>query len=189
MFSYALQMYMKKSRLHNKDSFIFRSFSTFIHGPNISATPITAMGCRQCLHLTVVQLKGKHCRKPHCRNRVVDTLGHCGHQNSFKMPKFVFSKKTLPSEIQTLVSCHFQFLQYSGWFHPQWIIQNTLTLFQWTLSCLHSIGGVDTLVSCHVRYLQYSGWFHPQPTTQRQQFIEINVPQASTSVENQSPCI
>ena len=31
---------------------------------NVSTTPITAMGCRQCLTLSV-QLKGKHCRKPH----------------------------------------------------------------------------------------------------------------------------
>ena len=40
--------------------------------PNVSTTPIMAMGCRQCLPLSVVQLKGKH-----CRNGVVDTLGHC----------------------------------------------------------------------------------------------------------------
>ena len=33
------------------------------------------MGCWQCLPLSVVQLKGKHCRKSHCRNRVVDTFG------------------------------------------------------------------------------------------------------------------
>ena len=39
------------------------------HCPNVSITPITAMGCRQCL-----PLKGKHCRKPHCRNGVVDTF-------------------------------------------------------------------------------------------------------------------
>ena len=26
--------------------------------------------------ISVVQLKGKHCRKPHCRNGVVDTFGH-----------------------------------------------------------------------------------------------------------------
>ena len=32
------------------------------------------MGCRQCLSLSVVQLKGKHCRKPHCCNGVVDTF-------------------------------------------------------------------------------------------------------------------
>ena len=25
---------------------------------------------------SVVQLKGKHCQKPHCRNGVVDTFGH-----------------------------------------------------------------------------------------------------------------
>ena len=42
---------------------------------NVSTTPITAMGCRQFLPLSVVQLKGKHCRKPHCRNGVVDTFG------------------------------------------------------------------------------------------------------------------
>ena len=41
---------------------------------NISKTPITAMGCRQCLPLSDVQLKGKHCQKTHCRNGVVDTL-------------------------------------------------------------------------------------------------------------------
>ena len=33
------------------------------------------MGCRQCFPLSVVQLKGKHCRKPHCRNGVVVTFG------------------------------------------------------------------------------------------------------------------
>jgi hypothetical protein len=35
------------------------------------------MGCRQCLPFGVVQLKGKHCRKPHCRNGVVDTFRPC----------------------------------------------------------------------------------------------------------------
>ena len=44
-------------------------------GPNVSTTPITAMGCRKCLPLIVVQLKGLHCRKSHCRNGVLDTLG------------------------------------------------------------------------------------------------------------------
>ena len=32
------------------------------------------MGCRQCLPFSVVQLKGKHWRKTHCRNGVVDTF-------------------------------------------------------------------------------------------------------------------
>ena len=44
-------------------------------GPNVSTTTITAMGCQQSLSLSVVQLKGKHCHKPHCRNGVVDTFG------------------------------------------------------------------------------------------------------------------
>ena len=34
------------------------------------------MGCQQCLPLSVVKLKGKHCQKPHCRNGVVGTFGH-----------------------------------------------------------------------------------------------------------------
>ena len=42
---------------------------------NVSTTPVTAMGYRQCLPLSVVQLKGKHCRKPHYRNGVVDMFG------------------------------------------------------------------------------------------------------------------
>ena len=44
-------------------------------GPNVSTTPITAIGYRQCLSLSVVQLKVEHCRNPHCRNGVVDTFG------------------------------------------------------------------------------------------------------------------
>ena len=31
---------------------------------NVSTTPIMAMGCRQCLHISIVQLKGKHCKNP-----------------------------------------------------------------------------------------------------------------------------
>ena len=42
---------------------------------NVTTTPITAMGCKQCLPLSVVQLKGKHCQNPHCCNGVVDTFG------------------------------------------------------------------------------------------------------------------
>ena len=32
----------------------------------------TAMGCRQCLPLSDIQLKGKHCRKPNCHNGGVE---------------------------------------------------------------------------------------------------------------------
>ena len=37
-----------------------------------------AMGCRQCLPLSVVQLKGKHCQKTHYPNGVVGTFGQTG---------------------------------------------------------------------------------------------------------------
>ena len=46
--------------------------------PKLSTTPITAMGYQQCLPLSVVQVKGKHCHKPHCHNGVVDTFGPWG---------------------------------------------------------------------------------------------------------------
>ena len=46
-----------------------------IYGPNVSKIPISATGCRT-VYLCVVQLKGKHCRKTHCRNGVVDMFGH-----------------------------------------------------------------------------------------------------------------
>ena len=52
-------------------AFLFVTEITYIC-PNVSTTPITAMGCWQCLPLSVVHLKGKHCRKPHCRNGIVD---------------------------------------------------------------------------------------------------------------------
>ena len=45
------------------------------YGLNVSTTPITAMGCRQCLPLFVVLGKGKHWQKPHFRNGVVGTFG------------------------------------------------------------------------------------------------------------------
>ena len=46
------------------------------YSPNWSTTSITTMGCRQCLPPGVVQLNGKHCRKFHCRNVVVDMFRH-----------------------------------------------------------------------------------------------------------------
>ena len=40
--------------------------------PNVSKTPITAIERWQCL---LLKLRGKHCRKQHCLDGVVDTLG------------------------------------------------------------------------------------------------------------------
>jgi hypothetical protein len=48
-------------------------FSSWL-GPNLSTTPIMEMGCRQCLPLSVVQLKCKHCWQIHCSNGVVDSF-------------------------------------------------------------------------------------------------------------------
>ena len=47
---------------------------TMQHGPYVSTTSITAMGCQQCLPLSVVWLKGKQCPKPHCCNGVVNMM-------------------------------------------------------------------------------------------------------------------
>ena len=43
--------------------------------PSVFTTPITVMGCQQCLPLNVVQLNSKHHRKTHCHNGIVDTFG------------------------------------------------------------------------------------------------------------------
>ena len=45
--------------------------------PNVSTTPITAMGYRQCLPLSVVQLKGKHCRHPIAIMEVANAFQLC----------------------------------------------------------------------------------------------------------------
>jgi hypothetical protein len=55
------------------------------------------MGCRQCLPLSVVQLKGKHCRKPHCRNGVVDTFRH---RQSIKGPQTSVSSTYIPGKYE-----------------------------------------------------------------------------------------
>ena len=60
--------------ISNWEKKILLTFLGNTQGSNVSTTPITEMGCRQCLPLGVVQLKGKHCQKPHCRNGVVDTF-------------------------------------------------------------------------------------------------------------------
>ena len=70
--------------------------------PNVSTTPITVMGCQQCLSLRVVQLKGKNCRKPHCRKGFVDRFRQCGLwtgrsklKNVIKMANWQYVEKGL----------------------------------------------------------------------------------------------
>ena len=72
-------------------SSLFRQQESLCNGhwlcPNVSTTPIMAMGYWQCLTLSVVHLKGKHCRKPHCRNGVVNTFRHDVCNSDFNWPK------------------------------------------------------------------------------------------------------
>ena len=85
-----------EGKLHSKEivALKFRYFSNLFESPrvcdariqklqcsNVSTTPVTATGCQQCLLLSVVQLKDKHCRKPHCRNGVVGTFEQCHVQD------------------------------------------------------------------------------------------------------------
>ena len=67
--------------------------------PNVSTTTIMAMGCRQCLPLSVVQLKGKDCSKSHCPIGVVDTF-----KSSFPNPSTARNNQELPRLRKTLPS-------------------------------------------------------------------------------------
>ena len=100
--------------------------------PNVFTTPITAMGCWQCLSLSVVQLNGKHCRKPHCCNGVVDTFGHSylsvlHHQGTKINCHLNQNNIQVPYTAHTFVKlCSFRRLSHPG---------TTLRLF----SCIHAI--------------------------------------------------
>ena len=79
--------------------------------PILSTTPITAMGCWQCLSLSVVQLKGKHYQKTHCRNVVVDTFRlflSCQQQKNTKNGAAVTSLRPLlfRNDFTCLVLCY-----------------------------------------------------------------------------------
>ena len=76
---FSLYQLLTKNQIQNTESQpIFSKLSQFkreeIARPSsyVSTIHITAMGCQQCLPLSVVQLKGKHCQKLHYRNGVVD---------------------------------------------------------------------------------------------------------------------
>ena len=43
------------------DATMYTKSSFSLTCPNVSTTHVTVTGCRQCLPLSVVQLKGKHC--------------------------------------------------------------------------------------------------------------------------------
>ena len=76
------------------------------------------MGCRQCLPLSVVHLKGKHCRKPHCRNEVVDMFMHYhgtsipvdllwhGQWSYFNYSYFTFNQKKVSIHLVFTIQAH-----------------------------------------------------------------------------------
>ena len=75
VFSIAIFWLLDKNKITTKETYaFFKKPSCLHHCWNISTTPIMTMGCWQCLPLSVVQLKGKGCRKPHCPNEVLDTF-------------------------------------------------------------------------------------------------------------------
>ena len=69
-----LMLYFRKQRSTNVSLLSRGTEGSTNQVPNISTTPITAMGCWQSLSFSAVQLKDKNCRKPHCRNEVIDTF-------------------------------------------------------------------------------------------------------------------
>jgi hypothetical protein len=69
-------LYWISSKSHHHISTSCRYLQFPQLSPNVWTTPMRAMWCQKCLPLSV-QLKGKHCRKPHCHSGVVDTFGHC----------------------------------------------------------------------------------------------------------------
>ena len=62
------------------------------------------MQCRQCFHLSFIQLRGKHCQKPNCPNGVVDTFkpGQLsgGHWIEYSSSKFRFYNITKKIHVQ-----------------------------------------------------------------------------------------
>ena len=89
-------------------------------GPNVFTTPITAMRCQQCLPLSVVQLKGKHCPKHHCRNGVVNTFEHyLEYVKVIQNPAFTSCPKTGCEKSTVLVVLTVYISSHSP-FSPPW---------------------------------------------------------------------
>ena len=99
--------------------------------PILSTTPITAMGCWQCLSLSVVQLKGKHYQKTHCRNVVVDTFRlflSCQQQKNTKSGAAVTSLRTFVRSSAFSVAVTIVYALYFLFF--QKYLQHTLHITQ-----------------------------------------------------------
>ena len=58
------KMIMKIAKIEFQTTNQSFEFSANTYCPNVSTAPIIAIGWRQCLPLSIVQLKGKHYQKP-----------------------------------------------------------------------------------------------------------------------------
>ena len=72
-------------------------------GQAVSTTPFTATGCQQCLPLSVVQLKGKHCQNTHCRNGVKEYVQ--GRRNKIFLTPTYFEFGKSIADIRWNVNC------------------------------------------------------------------------------------
>ena len=101
----------------------FSNVQIMILSPNVSTTPITAMGCQQNLPLSVVQQKGKHCRKPHCLNGVVDSFrlsmdgGHVAKKRIFSIQFLIQNFHECNLRAAQLLSTRLRVL---GWTFTSW---------------------------------------------------------------------
>ena len=77
-------------------------FKSINPNPNVSTTPIMAMGCQECLPVSVVQLKGKHCQNPivvlGLQIQFIGIFSPFTSNKTLKIPFFIFYR-TLAAEL------------------------------------------------------------------------------------------
>ena len=127
---------------------------------NIFTTPITAMRCRN-VYLTlfsVVHLKGKHCKKKHCRNWVVNTFGLCAlnrYIQRLDQPTKQGDKKSSFKYICTQQGCKVTATSENVWTYCA-VLQlagDLLTDFTCTCSCIGLALGFWVAHVPHIRLL------------------------------------
>ena len=116
----------------------------------------------QCLPLSVVQLKGKHCQKSHCRNGVVDTFepGQLsgGHWIEYRSKFWFFSssKFRIHNITKKIPVQHFWF-RFRFLFSKNWFWSNHFE----SLSCLDGAQKIDFFWSSPLKKLIYTANVSP----------------------------
>ena len=101
------------------------------------------MGCRQFLPHSVAQLKGKHCRKPHWRNGVVDTLGPSFHRSMHQKQHYWPSTLYFMNTKMTIKTYHYHSI---FWWSGQSFASGRLTFG-------HTIE--SSIVTCNLRNITF----------------------------------